>query len=158
MTELTQIADQIKCAFEGPAWSGPSLLETLQDIPVSQAAWKLAKAHSIWEILLHIGAWEAIVRRRVEGELLVDVPPEEDWPPVTETSDEAWRRAVEGVKSADKMLIDVLHALPIERLPERVRGKDYSHYVMLHGAAQHTLYHTGQIAILKRLVHSDMTL
>lgn len=156
MTELIQIADQIKRAFQGPAWSGPSLMEVLVDVSPARAAWKPAKAHSIWEIVLHIGAWEAIGRRRLEGELLVDVPTEEDWPPVNETTEAAWRQAVERLQSGNKLLIDVVQALPVDRLAERVRGKDYSHYVLLHGVAQHTLYHTGQIAILKRLVQSDM--
>ena len=31
-----------------------------------------------------------------------------------------------------------------------VPGKDYSVYVLLHGAVQHMTYHTGQIALLKK--------
>ena len=37
-----------------------------------------------------------------------------------------------------------------QRLDALVPGYDYSYYVMLHGAVQHTLYHAGQIAILKK--------
>jgi hypothetical protein len=37
------------------------------------------------------------------------------------------------------------------RLRERVPGKKYDFYFMLHGVAQHELYHAGQIAILKKI-------
>ena len=36
------------------------------------------------------------------------------------------------------------------RLRDRVPGKRYDFYHMLHGIAQHELYHAGQIAILKK--------
>jgi hypothetical protein len=32
-----------------------------------------------------------------------------------------------------------------------VNGKPYDYYVLLHGALQHTLYHAGQIAMVRRL-------
>jgi hypothetical protein len=59
MTELERIADQLKRAYEGPAWSGPSLLEVLDGISAERAASRLIPgAHTIWEILAHIVAWE----------------------------------------------------------------------------------------------------
>ena len=41
--------------------------------------------------------------------------------------------------------------LPESRLWDRVPGKRYDFYFMLHGVAQHALYHAGQIAILKKV-------
>ena len=41
-------------------------------------------------------------------------------------------------------------ALPDARLRDRVPGKRYDFYHLLHGLAQHELYHAGQIAILKK--------
>jgi hypothetical protein len=40
--------------------------------------------------------------------------------------------------------------LPESRLRDRVPGKKYNFYFMLHGMAQHELYHAGQIAILNK--------
>ncbi len=40
--------------------------------------------------------------------------------------------------------------LPDSRLDEIVVGKEYPVYHMLHGVAQHVLYHAGQIALLKK--------
>jgi hypothetical protein len=48
------------------------------------------------------------------------------------------------------VLVKAVSTLPEARLRERVPGKRYDFYFMLHGVAQHALYHAGQIAILKK--------
>jgi hypothetical protein len=48
------------------------------------------------------------------------------------------------------VLVKTVAALPESRLRERVPGKKYDFYFLLHGVAQHELYHAGQIAILKK--------
>jgi len=53
MRESERIADQLKRAFEGKSWHGPSLLEILKDVTAGQAAARpIPGAHSIWEIVL----------------------------------------------------------------------------------------------------------
>ena len=68
MTETFRLADQIRRAFEGNAWHGDSVLELLAGVNAKTAAARPIKnAHSIWEILLHIAAWDDAVRRRIGG-------------------------------------------------------------------------------------------
>ena len=43
-------------------------------------------------------------------------------------------------------------ALGDAHLDDRTPGKPHTLYVLLHGIVQHTLYHAGQIALLKRAV------
>ena len=69
MTEIDRILDQLKRAFEGHAWHGPSLKELLNGVTAQQAhARPLANAHSIWELVQHIAVWEDVGRRRLGGE------------------------------------------------------------------------------------------
>ena len=64
-TEAARIADQLRRAFDGTAWHGPSLMELLDDVDAATAAAKpLAKVHSIWELVLHVAAWDAAGCRR----------------------------------------------------------------------------------------------
>ena len=57
MNEIRKIRSQIRRAFEGQAWHGPSVKELLADVTAEQAAaHPVAGAHSIWELALHIGA------------------------------------------------------------------------------------------------------
>ncbi len=94
MKETEQIADQLRRAMQGEAWSGPSLREALAGVTAEQAAARpIVGAHSIWELVLHIAAWEAIALRRLRGETVKDIPAEVDWPPVGDTSEAARQRA-----------------------------------------------------------------
>ena len=149
--ERSRIADQLKRAFEGDAWHGPAVLEVLEGVGARAAAAKpISGAHSIWELVLHIAAWDGAIRRRMEGQAL-QLSPEQDFPPVKDTSDAAWRSALETLKQRHADLIQGVLAMPDHRLTSQVPGKDYDFYHMLHGAAQHELYHAGQIALLKKV-------
>lgn len=150
MQEIKRIADQLKLAYEGEAWHGPSLRELLNGVTAETAAKKpLAQAHSIWEIVLHIAAWENAVRRRLEGESL-ELSQEEDWPPVNDTSEAAWKNALAALESGHKQLRETIQRLDDSQLEGLAAGQKYSVYFLLHGVIQHDLYHAGQIALLKK--------
>jgi len=51
----------------------------------------IPNAHSIWELVNHVVAWEQIARRRLEGEAATEIPDEVNFPPVTDASEEAWQ-------------------------------------------------------------------
>lgn len=150
MQEIKRIADQLKRAYESEAWHGPSLRELLAGVTAEMAASKtLARAHNIWEIVLHVAAWENAVRRRLEGEVVV-LSNEEDWPPINDTSKTAWKNALAALENGNKQLRETILRLNDARLSDIVPGENYSGYYMLHGVIQHDLYHAGQIAILKK--------
>ena len=68
MSEIDRILDQLKRAYEGDAWHGPSVKEALAGVTAEQAqARPLRNAHSIWELAQHIAVWEDAGRRRLEN-------------------------------------------------------------------------------------------
>jgi uncharacterized damage-inducible protein DinB len=144
------LAEQLRRAFDGDAWHGPSMLELLADVDAATAAAKsLPDVHSIWELVLHIEAWDAASLRRLAGEIC---QPEgtDNFPIPPKPTQAAWRRAIADAKITHDLLVKTVAWLPESRLRERVPGKKYDFYFMLHGVAQHELYHAGQIAILKK--------
>jgi uncharacterized damage-inducible protein DinB len=150
MGEVQRIVEELRQAFEGPAWHGPAVRALLADVSAEEAAARpLPKAHSIWEIALHIAAWEDVVRRRLAGELIVDVPDDQDWPPVRDTNAEAWQQTLRRLEQTNRALRQAIARLDDGRLATAVPGKGHSVYVMLHGLIQHDLYHAGQIALLR---------
>ena len=153
MSETKRISDQLKRAFKGEAWHGPSVLELLSNVTADEAgAHPIAGAHSIWEIVLHIRTWERIALRRIEEWVPIEVTPEEDWPPVKETSEHAWKNALNALTLNHEALRGVIKGLDEARLLAVVPGTQYSVYFLLHGVIQHDLYHAGQIALLKKIV------
>jgi uncharacterized damage-inducible protein DinB len=149
-SEAGRIADQLRRAFDGSAWHGPALLELLGDVDAATAAARpLPKAHSIWELVLHIAAWDGAGLRRLGGEKC-QPKGAANFPPVTTATEAAWRKAVAATKRTHETLVRTVAALPESRLREGVPGKRYDFYHLLHGIAQHELYHAGQIAVLKK--------
>lgn len=153
MSETARIADQLRRAFSGEAWHGDSLLEILEGVTAAQAAARpIPHAHTIWELVLHIAAWDGAVRRRMSGEA-VTLTGDQNFPPVKDTSEPAWRTALEHVRRVHDELVQAVSVFPDARLGDRVPGKQgtyYTYYYMLHGVVQHELYHAGQIALLKK--------
>jgi uncharacterized damage-inducible protein DinB len=149
-SEASRIADQLRRAFGGSAWHGPAVLELLADVDAATAAAKpLPGGHSIWELVLHIAAWDGAVRRRIGG-TKPQLSKSQDFPRVPKPTEAAWREAVAKLKRAHDALVKTVADLPESRLSERVPGKKYDFWFMLHGVVQHELYHAGQIAILKK--------
>ncbi len=149
--ESALLADQLRRAFEGDAWHGPALLELLVDIrPSTAAAHPIKDVHSIWELVLHIAAWDDAVNRRIVLGKALQLTDEENFPTVTDNSAAAWKKAIDHAKQVHAQLLKTVEALPDQRLSEQVPGKNYDIRFMLEGVAQHELYHAGQIAILKK--------
>jgi uncharacterized damage-inducible protein DinB len=151
VTEVERIRDQLHRAFRGDAWHGPAVRELLQGVTAAQAAARpLPRAHTIWEIVLHVAAWASIVRRRIEGEEGITITPEVDWPPVVATDEGAWREALGRLEAAHADLERTVGGLGDDALDRKAAGSPSTAYVLLHGVAQHDLYHAGQIALLKK--------
>jgi uncharacterized damage-inducible protein DinB len=150
MSEAARIADQLRRAFEGSAWHGPALLELLEDVDAATAAaHPVPNVHSIWELVLHIAAWDGAGSRRLEGHKC-QLKAAKNFPPVPTPTEVEWRKAVALAKQAHDSLVARVASLSDKRLKDIVPGKRYDFYHMLHGIAQHELYHAGQIAILKK--------
>ena len=149
-SESTLIAEQLRRAFVGDAWHGPAMLELLDDVDAATAAAKpLADIHSIWELVLHVAVWDSVASQRLAGEKCQPTGTA-NFPIVPRPTEAAWHKAVAQAKRTHDVLVRTVASLPESRLRERVPGKKYDFYFMLHGIAQHELYHAGQIAILKK--------
>src|SRR5712692_8931199 len=106
MTEIERILDQLKRAYEGEAWHGPSVREVLAGITAEQAhARPVQNVHSIWELVHHIAVWENVGRRRLQGDRAqIDISSPEDWPPADDTSEAAWEQAKAALDRGHKAL------------------------------------------------------
>jgi hypothetical protein len=151
--ETARIADQLRRAFAGDAWHGPPLKELLDGVTAGQAiARPLATAHTIWELTLHIDVYvDAAAEAVHQGTPMPKLyGTERDWPEVVDRSAEAWNGTREHLFRNAERLAAATEQFSDSRLRDTVPGRDYDFYYMLHGIVQHSLYHGGQIAMLKR--------
>ena len=81
-------------AFRGPAWHGPSLVDTLLDCTADTASRRIAPGrNTIWELVLHAAYGKHLVRSRLTSERqrfarVLDRP---WWPVAPEGSSSAWK-------------------------------------------------------------------
>jgi hypothetical protein len=146
--ESYRIADQLRRAFKGPAWHGPSLKAILLDVAEDRAALQPRNgAHSIWEIVLHITAWMRIARERLVATAPRHISDDEDWP----RPSGSWKDALGLLAAEEHALYEAIQDFPDHRLNDPAPATEpQTYYILLQGVVQHTLYHAGQIILLNK--------
>ena len=152
LNAIDVIADELERAHGGDPWHGPSTRAVLSGLTAEQAAARpIENAHSVWELLLHMKAWKREVTERLLGPGHAE-PEGGPWPAVGEASATCWQAALDAHAQAHAMLMDSVRAFPRQRLHEAPVGGGITYELMLHGLAQHDAYHTGQVALLAKLL------
>lgn len=152
MTETERIADQLVRSFEGNAWHGPAVKQVLENVSAEQALLRpIAGAHNIWELTLHIGAWENAAHRRLNGDR-AELTDDEDWAALPARDASSWSATLAKLERTHEELVAAIRGLHDSRLEQPIVEGMSTVYVTLHGVIQHNLYHAGQIAILKKAI------
>ena len=150
MSEVNELLDELTRIHDGSAGHGPALREALENISAAQAAaHPIPDVHSIWELVLHIAAWENVTVRRLEGHPTTE-PEEGDFPPVSDTSDAAWQNAITRLNDIQARFLNEVSRLTDAGLNEKAVGEDYSIRQLLRATARHKIYHTAQISLLRK--------
>src|SRR2546421_10561383 len=97
-SDVARLAEQLKSCFSGSPWHGSSLMELLRQTPGDLAPAKpLEHAHSIWELVLHLTAWNQAVARRLRGGKL-ELAHGQGWPAVKDFGDAAREKSLKSVE------------------------------------------------------------
>ena len=147
MRPTERLLDQLNRAFGGEAWHGPALRNLLDGVTDDEAtSHPIRGAHSILELVVHIATWNDVVARRVGG-TVVESNTVDDWADISKIS---WKGAIEKLERAQSRLADAVARLSTDDLEQPVAGAERSKFSEIAGALQHTVYHSGQIALLKK--------
>jgi uncharacterized damage-inducible protein DinB len=160
MSESDRLAELVERVVEGDAWHGSSVATLLADLtPQQAAAFAVPGAHSIWELVLHMTGWADEVRARLAGAAAGE-PASGDWPTAPAPTDESWARSVEALLASHRALAAAIRAagdqalaVPVVDHRDRAAGTGLSKYLTLHGLVHHTVYHAGQVALLRQAVN-----
>jgi uncharacterized damage-inducible protein DinB len=155
MIEVHRIAKQLQRTFQGRAFHGPAVEETLDGVTAKAAAARVPGAsHSIWQLVEHMTFWQDTARSWLEGSTRRPTPGE-DWKEVTDTSEAAWDKAKRELRRANDQLKDAVMVLDEARLEEPMFEQMVKVEVVLRGIVQHNIYHAGQIALMKKLLSAQ---
>ena len=150
MSEKKRTLELVDRAYRKQAWHGPALLETLSGVDAAMAAKRVVKgAHTIWELVDHVGSWNAIVAMRLAGESPA-VPPGLNFPKTPSPTPAAWKKSLARLAASQRKFRAAVAKFPEKQLGRIRPGTKTSWNVLIHGQIQHQLYHAGQIAMLRR--------
>lgn len=131
--------------YDKASWHGANLTGALRGVKASKAHRSVKGRRSIWEQALHAAYWKQRVINKLAGR---EKFPRKgsNWPAVPPRAEEAaWREDLQLLETIHRRLVEVVAALPAEKIDEKAAR-------MIHGVAFHDIYHAGQIKLLRRLV------
>ncbi|WP_316830993.1 DinB family protein [Pedobacter aquatilis] len=154
---MLNITNEIQKAFNGDAWHGNHVMQTLNNVlPEKAFQHYVPNAHSIAEIALHLTSWTTEVASRLNGNPASE-PEMGDWPAVRQKSPQAWERIIFDFKIANEELIRVCGKIatsewdsPTKDERNPALGTGVTNIELLNDLIQHHAYHSGQIALLSK--------
>lgn len=150
MTTGERLAAELRRAWSGEPWHGPSASSVLARLTAQQAAHRRARgSHTPWELVLHLTLWARVPLARFDDPSHEPGDEENFRTPVGNT-DAQWRADVAALGDAVERLAVRVSAMPDAALSAPVGDRGYTYVTMVDGAVQHLAYHAGQVAILAR--------
>ena len=145
MSPPQQIADSYRAATLKDAWYGPSLAGLIaRTTPELATAAPLPKANSISAILQHLLLWNERIRLTSDAHPMPKWEAEKEWAeapiPWTELVSQ-WNQSRDGLE-------EHIRNFPVGDLPKQVPGRAYNYEFLYRGAAEHVIYHSGQISMI----------
>lgn len=152
MNATKQLAQHLRAVFFGGNWSCVNFKETLQGISYSQAQTKIEGFNTIATLSFHMQYYLDPVCKVLQGEPLVASDKESFAVPHFE-NDVEWKNFIQEILAKAERF-----ALAVEQLDETKlyavfeQEKYGTYYRNILGLIEHTHYHLGQIALLKKMV------
>lgn len=149
--EAVALARELETLGRGETWHGPALAELLVGVSAGAASVRpLASAHTIWELVLHVTAWNDVFRRRLEGEA-VHEPERGDFPKPPAPTRKAWAAAMQALFESQRALAARVASLSDAELARRIPGRPFDARFQVRAAIRHVVYHSGQIGLLRKV-------
>ena len=145
ISQTQHVADAYRAVTLKGAWYGPSVAELLDQISPEAALQRpIPGSHSISELLQHLLLWNERIRNTSESHPMPRWEAEKEW------SEPAipWNELVARWRQSRDLLEERIRNFPVDDLAKQTPGRTYPYEFMLEGIVQHTIYHSGQIAML----------
>lgn len=147
-----QIAQHFRQVHFGGNWTWSNLKDNLADVTWEQATIKVHDFNTIATLVYHIHYFVAAVSKVLEGEAMnAHDKYSFDHPPIQSKAD--WENFLNKVFTDAENFAKLIEQLPDSILEETFVEEKYgTYYRNLQGIIEHTHYHLGQIALIKKLL------
>lgn len=160
MTTSEKLQHELEKVLSGDPWYGNAVYPIIEQVGFEAAFEKPDHAaHNIAEIVLHMLAWTEEVMDRMNG-MPAGLPSSGDWPPTGNPNEQKWQNYVNDLKLVNVNLQGLIRDFPEEQWIEPVNdernrelGTGVTYEELVNGLIQHHIFHSGQIAILNRIIN-----
>lgn len=147
-----QLAQHIRSAHTGGNYTGVNMLSLLNDITQKQATTKVHNFNTIAALVFYINYYaHAALHALQTGVLDAHDSKSYDCPPIN--NEEQWQQLTYQLFADAEALASIIEQWPESNWNEHfIDGKYGTLYRNIAGVIEHTHYHMGQIALIKKLV------
>jgi len=151
MNTTAHIAKHIQEVFFGGNWTASCLQKQLADVDYQKANKEFNSCNSILKLTYHIAYYLIPLLQVLKGSAF-DAHDKFSFDHLIIDSQDAWIAMQDQIWKDVHELISLVESLPDEILDKPFFDKKYgTYYRNLSGFIEHTHYHLGQIAILKKI-------
>jgi hypothetical protein len=156
MNTTQQLAKHCRDVHFGGNWTFVNLKDTLADITWQEATTQYQDSNTIATLLFHINYYINPVARVLQGEPL-NASDKFSFDCPTITSQEEWEHLIQKALDEAEQFAKEIEKLEESKLFEVFSEEKYGNYFRnLLGIIEHTHYHLGQIALIKKMIrHKD---
>lgn len=150
-TTTQRIADWYRAVTVKGAWHGPPLVDLLaRTSPQIAMTPPRPGAHSISALLQHLLLWNERIRLASDAHPMPGWEAEKEWaePPIL------WQELLTRWNQSRDLLEQRIRTFPVDELSRQVPGRTYAYEFMFEGIVHHTIYHSGQMAMILSLLNS----
>ena len=154
MSPTAQIAKHFREVHFGVNWTWSNLRDNLADVTWEQATTQVHGLNTIAALVFHIHYFVGVTLKVLQGGPLEGSDKYSfDLPPIQ--SQEDWDNLLAQVWADAETYASLIEQLPEEQLWEVFSQEKYGNYYRnLHGIIEHTHYHLGQIAVIKKILQA----
>lgn len=151
-----QLAKHFREVFLGGNWTCVNLKETLADINVQQANQRVQNLNTIATLTCHINYYVSAVIKVLKGGPL-EAKDELSFNHAPIASQQEWERIIATTLAEAEEMARLIEQIPEEKLWENFTDAKYGNfYRNLQGIVEHTHYHLGQIALIKKMLQGTV--
>jgi hypothetical protein len=152
MSTTAQLAKHLREVHVGKNWTWSNLKDNLTGVTWQQATAQVHGLNTIAKLVYHINYYVLAITKVLEnGPLDAHDKYSFDCPPIQ--SEEDWEALVQKSLTDMEHLAQLIEALPDDILDKTFAAEKYGTYHRnFLGVIEHTHYHLGQIAIIKKMV------
>ncbi|NNC45747.1 MAG: DUF1572 domain-containing protein [Winogradskyella sp.] len=155
MSLSNQLANHLHQVIFGGNWTASNLKDQLDDVTFTEATKPLAHFNSILALTFHIGYYITAILGVFKGQAL-NAKDKYSFDHPKLNSQKEWEAFKNELFDEAEQLIALIDKLPEERLNEVFVDEKYGSYQRnIIGLIEHTHYHLGQIAILKKHIRNS---